>query len=307
MRHREQAEGPNRPSPSQPTRIGAQVSVVIPAYNRARTVARAIESVMAQTVGDLEIIVVDDGSKDSTSQVVAGLLALTPKLTLLRHETNKGAQAARNTGAQVARGEWLCFLDSDDQFLPNSIEVRLREAERGGFPVIHSSGWKIEAGEKRQYGLTPMIGNVYADLLRRPGPMYQSLLIRADAFRAIGGLDPAIVAFQEWDTSIRLAKDYRFGYVREPTFVYDCTGTDTISKNLTRAARGYDQVVQKHFSEIKRLGRRVVSYHYRQAAAEYRAAGDFATARKRLGQSLLWWPGPRTVAAFAFSRQSVRA
>src|SRR5438094_3861516 len=103
-------------------------------------------------------------------------------------------------------------------------------ARSGNVQVVHSPGFvlRFEEGERDAFEVPALRGNVYRQLLRGAGPVFQALLVSAKALRAIGGLDEAIVAYQEWDASIRLAKKFEFGFVPEPTFVYDCRGTDTI-------------------------------------------------------------------------------
>ncbi len=100
-------------------------SVVIPVFNGAAFIARAVESVLSQTWPAHEIIVVDDGSTDSTAQVVAELLPRHPSLHYL-HQANAGVSAARNTGANAASGDWLAFLDADDWFYPDRLEAHAR-------------------------------------------------------------------------------------------------------------------------------------------------------------------------------------
>lgn len=101
-------------------------SVVIPVYNGAAFVARAVESVLTQTWPAHEIIVVDDGSTDATAQVVAELVARHPGRLRALHQVNAGVSAARNAGAQAASGDWLAFLDADDWFYPDRLEAHAR-------------------------------------------------------------------------------------------------------------------------------------------------------------------------------------
>jgi glycosyltransferase involved in cell wall biosynthesis len=89
------------------------VTVIIPTYNRARLLGRAIDSVLAQIFTDFELIIVDDGSVDNTRQLVLGYAD--QRIRYLRHERNQGANAARNTGVRAATGKYVAFLDSDDE------------------------------------------------------------------------------------------------------------------------------------------------------------------------------------------------
>jgi glycosyltransferase involved in cell wall biosynthesis len=273
-----------------------RVSVVVPAFNRASVIANAIQSVLGQRFRELEIIVVDDGSRDATAETVLRLARTDPRIRLIRHKANRGAQAARNSGIQAARGEWIAFLDSDDAWLSNSLELRMSAARSQNVQVVHSPGFvlRFEGGERDTFEVPALRGNVYRQLLRGAGPLFQALLVSAKALQAVGGLDEAIVAYQEWETAIRLAKRFEFGFVPEPTFVYDCRGTDTISKNLHRSAEGYEQILRKHFHDIAlHAGPRTVSRHYAQLSSEYRMAGDESASRRCKYISYLWWPSPR--------------
>src|SRR5579859_7824272 len=100
------------------------VSVVIPVYNRTAELRRAVRSVLAQTYADLELIVVDDASSEDIAGALDGIDD--PRLKLIRKSVNQGAAAARNTGIQAATGRWVAFLDSDDEWLPQKLELQLR-------------------------------------------------------------------------------------------------------------------------------------------------------------------------------------
>ena len=104
-----------------------RVSVVIPAYRRDDVLGRAIDSALAQTV-DVEVLVVDDGSEDDTAAVVA---AYGDRVRYLVHDRNRGVSAARNTGVAAANGEYVAFLDSDDEWLPRKLAAQLDRIESG--------------------------------------------------------------------------------------------------------------------------------------------------------------------------------
>jgi glycosyltransferase involved in cell wall biosynthesis len=265
------------------------VSVVIPAFNRAGTIVRCLKSVEAQTYPHWEAIVVDDGSSDNTSDLVLQMAATNPRIRFVRQAQNVGAQAARNTGVRAALGEWISFMDSDDEFLPESVERRLRLALDRQVAVVHSQAYVRDETGVRNYEVAPVQGHCYGKLLAAPGPMYQTLLVRREALERIGYLDNAIVAFQEWDTVIRLSKHFEFAFEPEPTFVYDCRGTETISKDFARAGRGYEQILRKHFGAIlRRGGPRLVISHYGVAGDWYRNGGDLESARRCLRASRVW-------------------
>lgn len=267
------------------------VSVIIPAYNRAKVIERSVQSVLAQTSQEFELLVVDDGSTDNTAGVISALAAKDRRVHFMQHEMNRGAQAARNTGIRAARGEWIAFLDSDDEWLPHSLESRLAAA-REEFKVVHSDCYVVRAdGEMKRFGVPPLAGPTYRTLLTQPGPVFPALLVAKEALERIGYLDEKIVSWQEWDTSIRLARYYPFGFVAEPTFIYDCRGTDTISRSTLRDAVGYEQIVCKHaLAMLLHIGPRTLAKHYRTVADRYQMAEDRQAARRCIWLARLWWP-----------------
>jgi len=274
------------------------VSIIVPVFNRRSTVGGALDSILKQTYSRWEVVVVDDGSTDNTTQVVEEYARKNLYIRLIRHTHRRGAQAARNTGIHAARGEWIAFLDSDDQWLPNSLEVRLQLAKKMGVQVVHSDCYilRVNNPELQRFGVPAMEGQVYKELLRRPGPMFPGLLVSKEALTNIGYLDEAIVSWQEWDTAIRLAKYYEFAFMPEPTFIYDCRHINTISKDF-RAVKGYEQVFAKHRWPILRyLGPKGLSSHYLTAASLYRGANNIVQAYRCLMIGILLWPfRPRAI------------
>jgi glycosyltransferase involved in cell wall biosynthesis len=280
------------------------VSIVIPAFNRASTIGAALQSVQAQTCRDWEAIVVDDGSVDGTSDAVRRLAKEDPRIELRQHARNLGAQAARNTGIRGARAPWIAFLDSDDRWLPRSLDLRLAAAFQSRVNVVHSPCYRIgEDGNQVLYQVDPTEGWVYPDLLRAPGPMFQGLLVSKRALGSIGGLDERIVAMQEWDTAIRLAEHHAFRFVAQPTFIWDCRGVDTITNNRRREAVGYEQVVRKHFfSMLRHAGARATARHYEIIGVRYESAGSRSAAFRSFGISAILSPLPARRAARLFRR-----
>ena len=266
------------------------VTVVIPAYNRARSIENSLRSVQAQTYQNWEVIVVDDSSKDDTAACVMRLGQEDSRIKLIRHQRNQGAQAARNTGIHAAQGKWIAFLDSDDQFFPYSLESRMMVANRENVSVVHSGCNMIHPdGSIEPYRTEPISGRVYRRLLEREGPVFPGILVSREAMQRIGYLDERIEGFQEWDTAIRLAKHYPFGFEPRPTFIYDCRNSDTLSKNLLRGARGYEQVVRKHYwAMFRHVGPRALARHYDIAAGWYERGGDQRSVRRCQSMGFAW-------------------
>lgn len=268
------------------------VSVIIPTYNRGHIIERAINSILEQTCQDFEIIVVDDNSKDNTIRLLTDLVKKDPRIRYLQNNEQKGAQFSRNKGIKSANGKWIAFLDSDDYWLRCSLEARLDIIERYGVKVVYSECNKIDAnGIIKPFNILPFSGYIYHELLENPFPMFQGLLVAKDAIEEIGFLDEKIISYQEWDTSIRLAKYYPFGFVKQPTFVYDCQGSDTMSKNMLLDVEGYRQVFNKHILEILKLfNPRVLRRHYRYIASGYGLVGNYLASFYYKIVSFLWLP-----------------
>jgi len=253
------------------------VTVVVPAFNREKSVGSALESMLSQTHTNWVALVVDDGSVDDTTQVVLSYCNIDTRIRLLKNNRAKGAQGARNTGIEASTTPWVAFLDSDDRYFPDSLKVRLNCAAETGMKVIHSTclTGNRTGNDRTPLEIPPLRGNVYRDLLIMPGPMFQGLLVRKEAIQQIGLLDESLVSYQEWDTSIRLAKHFPFGFVEEPTFCYVIDSVNAISGNKLRSAIGYEHILKKHFAEILgEMGPTAVAHHYRILARLYWNAGQ---------------------------------
>ncbi|HEX7970413.1 MAG TPA: glycosyltransferase family 2 protein [Stellaceae bacterium] len=189
-----------------------RVSIIVPVFNRAATVGRAIASVMAQTMRDWELIVVDDASEDD----LAGALAAFPdrRLRVLRHERNRGAAAARNTGIGAASDPLIAFLDSDDEWLPAKLERQIDAIERAGpslgalCTAFRLRRVRTDHSEDRYPRAT---GTWAASLLDgcfvSPG---STLLARRQCFDTVGLFDESLGRFEDWDWLLRLVEHYAF-------------------------------------------------------------------------------------------------
>lgn len=232
------------------------ISVVIPAFNRATTIRRCLESIFTQTLSPFEVIVVDDCSNDETVQMVRDYAD--PRLRCIVLERNSGAQAARNRGIREAKGDWIAFLDSDDQWLSEKLEKQVKVLAEGNFDpwtVVHSNAIWLDTATGRQLSRElPLIegDDVYPTLLGgKLCPMFPGMIVSRRALEKINYLDENVPSYQEWDTSIRLARYCRFIYMREPLFVYHLHAGETISKNKKIGILGYQYIIDKFEQEIK--------------------------------------------------------
>jgi glycosyltransferase involved in cell wall biosynthesis len=257
-----------------------KISVVIPTYNRAHTIGRSVKSALDQTYRDIEILIIDDGSTDETFDAVKPFFQH-PQVRYVRHEKNKGHQAARNTGIKNACGEYIAFLDSDDAWMPQKIELQIDALNKKGADCVVLSGYVEEEGGlktrsfDRQYE-----GDVYAELLARPGPHYPSMLVPREKLRQIGFLDEGTLALADWDTSISLSRLSKFTTVNQPCVRYYKDESDAVTKNTQALALGYRHIVEKNQKEMLRfIGRRGLARHYVAIALLFDDAGNFFRCR----------------------------
>lgn len=194
----------------------ALVSVVIPTYNSALTVERALRSVAAQTYRPIEVIVVDDASQDDTLCVVSKCAA--PWLRAVRRDVNGGASAARNLGVQEAHGTYVAFLDSDDEWSPTKLEQQVAIMEQ--YPassivacnaaIIRHERSPLDAGHAKRdlfKGSMPTTG-VYTwdQMLVRSLVHTSCTLIRRKDILAAGGFDTRLTVAEDWDLWLKLAR-----------------------------------------------------------------------------------------------------
>ncbi len=187
-----------------------RLSVVIPAFNAARTIRSAVRSTLSQTAPVLEVIVVDDGSTDATAEVVGAIAD--PRVRLVSR-ANGGPSAARNTGIAAARGEWVAFLDSDDLWLPRYVETAsaaLTAAPNPGFAytdayVFHSGRGQVKRGSAMDAldPPPPDRAGFLAALLRR-NFVFTSATVPAAVLSAVAGYDESLPLSEEYDLWLRI-------------------------------------------------------------------------------------------------------
>jgi len=241
------------------------VSVIIPTYNRAYLIGRAIQSVLSQTYQDFEIIVVDDGSTDDTEEIVRSFKD--KRIGYIRHEKNKGAAAARNTGIKVAKGEYIAFQDSDDEWFPEKLEKQMKVFENAlpEVGVVYTDMWTIKRNKKR-YFYSPKIIPENKIIYRRAlnyGVMnigIQTALIKKEAFDKAGVFDEKLPRFIDLELFIRLSKYYYFYHIKEPLVNYLHT-PESISSNTKVIITARKFILDKYFEDIKK-DKKVLANHY---------------------------------------------
>lgn len=296
------------------------VTVVIPTYNRARFVTRAVESVLAQTYADYEIIVVDDGSTDDTKE------ALRPYEGCIRsiYQENAGVSAARNTGISAALGEWIAFLDSDDEWLPEKLAVQMDCVSMHPEIVAHVTNAKIILSEgeppldlftvqgRPGYGLVePVIERPLADLLTRQF-FTPSLLVRRQTVLDLGGFDVTMPIYEDSDLMRRLAMEGPWG-VSNRCLVLAFRRDEPLEMNLSRqqrecTIRTYQSLVRSGTSlkadrrlhrEERRLVNTSLSAAHFDLGIAHLKAGDRRAGIENIRQSFWDNPSPKSFVKYA--------
>ena len=198
------------------------VSVIIPNYNYAQYLPCALDSVLAQTYSNFEIIVVDDGSQDNSREVLNSY----GKTARFISQENQGVSEARNRGVRESSGEWVAFLDADDIWLPTKLEKQihriLAEPELG---LVHCGVERIEpGGASLGWWLDGLEGWVFKDILLFQRPVIiaagSTALVSRAIFEAVGGFDTSLSTSADWDFCYRVAVHRRVGFIPEPLVKY---------------------------------------------------------------------------------------
>lgn len=246
------------------TTAAPAISVILPTYNRARSLSRAVDSVLSQTFRDFELIVVDDASTDGSLETLGGVDD--PRVRCLRLDRNRGAAGARNAGIATARADWIAFQDSDDVWLPTKLEQQYCEAGRvadrpaglvlGGYLARQPSGEDLHvAPQSVLRGGSPM-----ADVLDGWPIITPTWLVERRLLLALGGFDERYPCLEDWDLILRLSDRCAIRAVPGPVLVKHGS-FDSVCADPQKLRQGLERILQHHEArwagEPVRLSRRL--------------------------------------------------
>jgi glycosyltransferase involved in cell wall biosynthesis len=245
------------------------ISIIIPTHNRAYIIEKCIDSIFYQTYKNFELIIIDDNSSDNTLEVLNNIKD--DRLKVIKIKNKNGAQAARNEGIKSASSDWICFNDSDDFWEKNKLDIHVECLKKHNFNnkvVFYTDCYRYEeiTNEMTIWNL-PEINyySSYKSLLNGSGPMFQGLFFHKSLITKSGLLDESVPSYQEWDTSLILAKNgANFFHIKEPLFIYNLHTGTTISKDMLRDFNGYQYILNKYKDDIiKYCGIEVWKQHIR--------------------------------------------
>lgn len=262
------------------------VSAIIPAYNRPERTQRAIDSVSEQIHTPIELVVVDDGSEPPLLDTLSIPEAVFQNIVFERHEENRGGNVARNTGIESASGEYLAFLDSDDEWDPRKIRRQVKRLNRSNSQASYTGVKQLDPdGDVNGVKNATRSGNLLPELLNGNSiGTFSSVVIEDDVVDRIGKPDPDMPSWQDWEWYLRLAANgVEFDAIRDPLTIRHNEGEQisqsyvpkrdesypVIERRITEFAStadeerialayldfqlGYSALVNHHYSEARRL------------------------------------------------------
>lgn len=270
------------------------VSIVLPAYNRVGSIRMAVESVLRQSFADFELIVVDDGSTDGTMAQLADITD--PRVRMLANPQNLGASAARNRGIRAARGEWVAFQDSDDEWMPQKLAKQMARLEQYsedaiacycGMMIVGEPEATLEARTTVLYipdsTIASVEGNLLGQLLARSFISTQMLVVRRTALLETGGFDEALPALEDWDCAIGLSMRGMFSFVDEP-LVVQYFSENSITRSRAKRAQALASILEKHRNLLAAYPH-LLTKHLVSLAGARRQLGDYAGAKRALAEA----------------------
>ncbi len=233
------------------------VSVIIPTYNREKTIKRSIESVLEQSYDKLEVIVVDDGSTDATEEIVSGIKD--ERLRYIRMESNSGVAKARNAGVTYAKHELIAFQDSDDCWRKDKLEKQIKRFKEKPEAVLVYCAYEhhSEEGTRRipdiRYTKEILEGDIYPYLLQNNSIGAPAILMKKACFENIGGFDPSYPALEDWELVLKAAKTGSIAYVDEVLLDAYRSGGG-VSSSLNNYYKGRCRMIAEYMDDIQKYG-----------------------------------------------------
>lgn len=263
-----------------------EVSVIIPVYNQAQFIDKAIKSVLKQSYQDFEIIVINDGSTDNTEAIVKGFIDF--RIRYICHKNNSGVSEARNTGIRLSRGKYIALLDADDEFLPEKLDMQVKLLRNEPFDVGMVCAWSFNMDKNgdciSKRNLPRKEGYIFEDLLSTNPISVPTVLIRKECFKKIGLFDSSLDGQEDWDMWIRVAKYYKFSLIKIP-LAKRRIHPNRISYNLEKKVITAKRIIKKHINELK-IRRNIHSKHYFYIGFRFCRMGKTKEGRRYLQKAI---------------------
>ena len=270
-----------------------KVSVIIPTYNRAEFLRSAIESALKQTFTDIEIIVSDDKSTDHTQELVESFKDRRIKYVL--NEGNQGPSAARNTAILTSKGEYIAFLDDDDEWLPYKLQRQVEVLDRSqpNFCGVYSNRLFIDRKSGKVLSDNPgtkqLQGNLLYQLMIKSPIHTSTVVIRKSCLDEIGLFDETISYMEDRDLWIRLSMHWDFEYITEPLTKAYVHGVAHLSRNLEGQTSGREKLLERYDDFLKK-NRKSWGALYLCLGAQYCQLKQMKKGRKNIIKGIVRYP-----------------
>jgi glycosyltransferase involved in cell wall biosynthesis len=244
------------------------ISIIIPTYKRSDTLPRAIDSALRQTYSNIEIIVVDDNGEGTkyqkaTEQKLKGYIE-SDKITYIKHKVNKNGSAARNTGFRASKGEYINFLDDDDELLPNKIMFEFQELQKhdNKFGACYCNAHII--GMKRNFYTHDSIeGNLIEEILSGKIDFNTtSILFCRDALSDIHGFDESFWRHQDWELYIRFFRKYKMCVAKEKYLMVKYATPNIITRNPQNIIKYKEYFLYRYKTDIRKMHKEKDIYQF---------------------------------------------
>lgn len=228
------------------------VSIIIPSYNREKTIKRAVDSLLQQSYKNIEIIVVDDCSKDNTEDVVKSIED--GRVSYYKLEKNSGACFARNYGIEKAKGEYIAFQDSDDLWEKDKLKRQIEILEQENFDMCICKTAQIDEETNKIIGTIPDNINesrllTFNEVLEKNCVSTPVIVAKSECVKNVM-FDNSMPRFQDWDFALRFLKSYNIYYLNEMLFKQYCQ-KESITKNPKRGIDAYDIIMKKYQEDLQ--------------------------------------------------------
>jgi len=280
------------------------VSVIIPTYNRAEFLPTAIKSALNQTFKDIQIIVSDDRSTDHTREVVESFND--DRIRYVRNEGKKGPSATRNTAISASKGEYIAFLDDDDEWVPDKLQkqVELLDHSQPNICGVYSNRLFIDRESGKILSDNPeteqLQGNLLYQLMIKSPIHTSSVVVRKRCLEEIGLFDETISYMEDRDMWIRLSMKWDFEYIPVPLTKAYIHGNAHLSQNLEGQTAGRERLLEKYHHLLKK-NRKSWGELYLCLGAQYCQLKQMKRGRKNIIKGIIRYPFNKIAYVHLFS------
>jgi len=268
-----------------------KVTAIITTFNRSGYLKMAIESILAQTFTDFQLLILDNYSQDNTEEVVRGFQD--SRIRYIKHNPMSISQS-RNLGVKEASGDYIAFLDDDDVWLPNKLEAQLKIFQQGrkDLALVYGGFIRIHPDGKEFFTHTPVLrGNILRDLLYQDAftGSASNPMIKKSIFKVIGEYNENVLTGEDWEFYLRLAEKYWIDFTVEPVVKIRWHSGPRLGDKLKDAA-GLEMLVLEKYKDIFEQDQRLKSYYFQKIGGKFVRIGEPDKGRGYIKKAIYGYP-----------------